>query len=90
MSSYIQLKNSLGPEKTEDLLKGWTPMSCKGKVQKIEAWLKSQSMLSEDKKKKLAQEKDNSPVESPQASTSAKKGKESSKEQSEGQEKGKV
>ncbi|MBW0527585.1 hypothetical protein O181_067300 [Austropuccinia psidii MF-1] len=56
----------------------------------LKAWLKSQSALSEDQKKKLAQEKDNSPVESPQASTSAKKGKASSKEQSEGQEKGKV
>ncbi|MBW0565331.1 hypothetical protein O181_105046 [Austropuccinia psidii MF-1] len=35
----------------------------------IKAWLKNQSVLSEDQKKKLAQRKDNSPVEAPQAST---------------------
>ncbi|MBW0546880.1 hypothetical protein O181_086595 [Austropuccinia psidii MF-1] len=52
-----------------ELLKGWKPMSCKGQVQKIKAWLKNQSMLSEDKKKKLAQGRDNTPVEAPQAST---------------------
>ncbi|MBW0583075.1 hypothetical protein O181_122790 [Austropuccinia psidii MF-1] len=34
------------------------------------AWLKNQIMLSEDQKKKLAQGKDNSPVEAPQAPTS--------------------
>ncbi|MBW0569560.1 hypothetical protein O181_109275 [Austropuccinia psidii MF-1] len=45
-------------------------MSFKGKVQQIKALLKNQSMLSEDQKKKLAQGKDNSPVEAPQASTS--------------------
>ncbi|MBW0586506.1 hypothetical protein O181_126221 [Austropuccinia psidii MF-1] len=60
----------MGPEKTEDLLRGWTPISCKGKVQQIKAWLKTQSILSEDQKKKLAQGKDNSPVEALQASTS--------------------
>ncbi|MBW0589497.1 hypothetical protein O181_129212 [Austropuccinia psidii MF-1] len=45
-------------------------MSCKGKVQQIQAWFKSQSMLSEDQKKKLVQGKENSQVEAPQASTS--------------------
>ncbi|MBW0583055.1 hypothetical protein O181_122770 [Austropuccinia psidii MF-1] len=40
-------------------------------------------MLPEDQKKKLAKGKDNSPMETPQASTSTKKGKESPKEQSE-------
>ncbi|MBW0578654.1 hypothetical protein O181_118369 [Austropuccinia psidii MF-1] len=44
-------------------------MSCKGPVQQIKAWLKNQSMLSEDQKK-LAQGKDNSPVEALKASTS--------------------
>ncbi|MBW0560897.1 hypothetical protein O181_100612 [Austropuccinia psidii MF-1] len=39
------------------------------KVQQIKAGLKNQSILSEDKKKKLAEGKDNSPVEAPQAST---------------------
>ncbi|MBW0526283.1 hypothetical protein O181_065998 [Austropuccinia psidii MF-1] len=49
----------------------------------------NQSTLTEDRKKKLAQGKDNSLVEAPQASTSAKIGQEISKEKSEGQEKGK-
>ncbi|MBW0509875.1 hypothetical protein O181_049590 [Austropuccinia psidii MF-1] len=60
----------MGPEKTEELLEGWTPMSCKGKVQQIKALLKNQSMLSEDQQKKLAQGKENSPLEAPQASIS--------------------
>ncbi|MBW0506616.1 hypothetical protein O181_046331 [Austropuccinia psidii MF-1] len=60
----------MGPEKTEELLKSWTPMSCKGQVQQIKSWLKNQSMLSDDQKKNLAQGKDNTPVEAPQASTS--------------------
>ncbi|MBW0588996.1 hypothetical protein O181_128711 [Austropuccinia psidii MF-1] len=70
MNSYLQVITFMGPEKTEELLKGCIPMSCKGQVQQIKAWLKNQSMLSEDKKKKLAQGKENSPVEAPQASTS--------------------
>ncbi|MBW0533161.1 hypothetical protein O181_072876 [Austropuccinia psidii MF-1] len=70
MNSYLQVKKLMGPEKTEDLLMGWTPMPCKGQVQQIKAWLKTQSMFSEDQKKKLDQGKDNSPVEVPQASTS--------------------
>ncbi|MBW0541627.1 hypothetical protein O181_081342 [Austropuccinia psidii MF-1] len=60
----------MGPEKTEDFMRGWKPMYCKGQVQQIKAWLKNQSILSEDQKKKLAQAKENSKVESPQASTS--------------------
>ncbi|MBW0498834.1 hypothetical protein O181_038549 [Austropuccinia psidii MF-1] len=68
MNSYFQVKNFMGPEKTEGLLRGWKPMSCKGKVQQIKAWSNNQSMLSEDQKKKLAQGKDKSPVEAPQAS----------------------
>ncbi|MBW0564401.1 hypothetical protein O181_104116 [Austropuccinia psidii MF-1] len=45
-------------------------MSCKGKVQQIKDWLKSQRMLSEDQTKQLTQGKENSPVEASQASTS--------------------
>ncbi|MBW0563761.1 hypothetical protein O181_103476 [Austropuccinia psidii MF-1] len=44
-------------------------------------------MLSEDQKKKLAQGKENSPVEAPQASTSSKQAQENPKDQPEGQEK---
>ncbi|MBW0513934.1 hypothetical protein O181_053649 [Austropuccinia psidii MF-1] len=33
----------MGPEKTEDLLKGLKPMSCKGQVQKLEVWLKTKA-----------------------------------------------
>ncbi|MBW0559758.1 hypothetical protein O181_099473 [Austropuccinia psidii MF-1] len=70
MNSYIQVKKFMGKEKIEELLKGLTPISCKGQVQQIKAWLKNQSMLSEDQKKKLVQGKENIPVEAPQASTS--------------------
>ncbi|MBW0520835.1 hypothetical protein O181_060550 [Austropuccinia psidii MF-1] len=94
MNSYLQVKNLLGPEKTEDLLRGWKPMSCKGQVQQIKAWLKIQSMFSEDQKKKLAQGKDNSPVEAPQASTRKslpqqvpKKGKQNQKSNNKGKQK---
>ncbi|MBW0584890.1 hypothetical protein O181_124605 [Austropuccinia psidii MF-1] len=96
MNSYLQVKKFMGPEKTEDLLKGWTPMSCKGQVRQIKACLKNQSMLSEDQKKKLAQDKENCPVKALQASTRKNppqqvpsKPKASPKDQSEGQEKGK-
>ncbi|MBW0517755.1 hypothetical protein O181_057470 [Austropuccinia psidii MF-1] len=80
----------MGPEKAEDLQRGWKPMSFKGNVKQIKAGFKNQSILSEDKKKKLANGKSKSPVESPQDSISEKQGQESLKEQSEGQEKGKV
>ncbi|MBW0530201.1 hypothetical protein O181_069916 [Austropuccinia psidii MF-1] len=69
MNSYIQVKKFIGPEKTEELLRGWIPISCKGQVQQIKAWFKNQSMLSEDQKKKFPQGKDNIPVEAAQAST---------------------
>ncbi|MBW0582038.1 hypothetical protein O181_121753 [Austropuccinia psidii MF-1] len=70
MNSYLQVKKFMGPKKTEELLKGWKPMYCKGQVQQIKAWLKNKSMLSEDQKKKLAQVKEKIGVEAPQASTS--------------------
>ncbi|MBW0582029.1 hypothetical protein O181_121744 [Austropuccinia psidii MF-1] len=70
MNSYLQVKKFMDPEKTEELLRGWTPMSCKGQDQQIKAWLKNQHIFSEDQKKKLAQGKENSPVDAPQASTS--------------------
>ncbi|MBW0564423.1 hypothetical protein O181_104138 [Austropuccinia psidii MF-1] len=79
----------MGPKKTTVLLRGWTPMSCKGQVHQIKAWLKNQSILSEDKKKKLAQGKENSTVEAPQASTRSKQGQDIPKQQSDEQEKGK-
>ncbi|MBW0497683.1 hypothetical protein O181_037398 [Austropuccinia psidii MF-1] len=64
-------------------------MSCKGQVQQIKAWLKNQSILSEDQKKELAQGKENSPVEAPQAPKSSKKVQASPKDKSEVQAKGK-
>ncbi|MBW0573083.1 hypothetical protein O181_112798 [Austropuccinia psidii MF-1] len=97
MNSYPQVKKFMGPKKPEDLLRGWTPISCKGQLQQIKAFLKHQIRLSGGHKKKLAQGKENIPVEDPQAFTSknqcqksAKKGKASPKEQSEREEKGKV
>ncbi|MBW0484297.1 hypothetical protein O181_024012 [Austropuccinia psidii MF-1] len=59
-------------KKTEDLWRGWTPMSCKGQVQQTKAWLKNKSILSEDQKKKLDQGKDNSPVQAPVTMLSAR------------------
>ncbi|MBW0500394.1 hypothetical protein O181_040109 [Austropuccinia psidii MF-1] len=69
MNFYIEVRKFMGPEKTKDLLNGWTPMSCKRQVQKIKDWLRNQSILSEDRKKELAQKKEKSPVDYPQAST---------------------
>ncbi|MBW0577918.1 hypothetical protein O181_117633 [Austropuccinia psidii MF-1] len=59
-----------GARKDRGTSEGWSPMSCKGEFQQIKALLKNQSMLSEDQRKKLAQGKQNHPVEAPQASTS--------------------
>ncbi|MBW0503578.1 hypothetical protein O181_043293 [Austropuccinia psidii MF-1] len=81
MNSYLQVKRFMGRETKEDVMKGWTPISRKGQVQQIKAWLKNQSLLSDDQKKNLAQRRDNIPVEGLQASTSAKQGKENPKEQ---------
>ncbi|MBW0537479.1 hypothetical protein O181_077194 [Austropuccinia psidii MF-1] len=41
MNSYLQVKKFMGSEKTEELMRGWTPMSCTGKVQQIKSWLKN-------------------------------------------------
>ncbi|MBW0521216.1 hypothetical protein O181_060931 [Austropuccinia psidii MF-1] len=72
MNSHIQFKKLLCPEETGKLLKGWTPMSVKGELQQIKAWLKKQSILSKDQKRQLAQKQDNSPVEASQSSTNPK------------------
>ncbi|MBW0516680.1 hypothetical protein O181_056395 [Austropuccinia psidii MF-1] len=84
----------MGPENTEEPLKGWTPMSCKGQVQQIKARLKNQSMFSEDQKKNLTQGKENSLVEASQAFTSKnphqevpKKAKQTSKTNQKGKQK---
>ncbi|MBW0553495.1 hypothetical protein O181_093210 [Austropuccinia psidii MF-1] len=53
MNSYLHIKSFLGQEKTIDLLGGWSPLSCKDKVKKINNWLKNQSLLSIDQKKEL-------------------------------------
>ncbi|MBW0497354.1 hypothetical protein O181_037069 [Austropuccinia psidii MF-1] len=80
-----------GPEKTEDLLRGWTPISCKGQFQKIKAWLKPKHVFrgteEEVGPRKGQQPSGTSPSLQKQrfASISAKKGKESPKEKSEGQ-----
>ncbi|MBW0525692.1 hypothetical protein O181_065407 [Austropuccinia psidii MF-1] len=53
MNSYLHIKSFLGPEKTIELLGGWSPLSCKDKVKKIKNWLKNQSLVSIDQKKEL-------------------------------------
>ncbi|MBW0463560.1 hypothetical protein O181_003275 [Austropuccinia psidii MF-1] len=35
----------LVPEKTQEILKIWKPIPCKGKVQKIKAWLKTRGLF---------------------------------------------
>ncbi|MBW0474649.1 hypothetical protein O181_014364 [Austropuccinia psidii MF-1] len=72
INSNVQVKKFLSLGNTENLLKGWTPISCKGRFQQIKAWLKNQTIFSEDQNKQLTQKKDNSPVEAPQASTGRK------------------
>ncbi|MBW0481009.1 hypothetical protein O181_020724 [Austropuccinia psidii MF-1] len=59
-----------GPRKDRRTSEGLYTHVLQGTSLKIKAWLKNQSMLSEDQKKKLAQGKDNSPVEAPQTSKS--------------------
>ncbi|MBW0492962.1 hypothetical protein O181_032677 [Austropuccinia psidii MF-1] len=53
MNSYLHIKSFLGQEKTIELLGGWSPLSCKDKVKKINNWLKNKSLLSIDQKKEL-------------------------------------
>ncbi|MBW0479204.1 hypothetical protein O181_018919 [Austropuccinia psidii MF-1] len=53
----------LWTERTQEILKGWTPIYLKGKFQKTKAWLKNQSMLREYQKMY------SNPVEAPQEST---------------------
>ncbi|MBW0540198.1 hypothetical protein O181_079913 [Austropuccinia psidii MF-1] len=55
MKSYLHIKSFLGQEKTIKPLVGWSPLSCKDKVNKIKNWLKNQSLsFIEQKSSKLA------------------------------------
>ncbi|MBW0543526.1 hypothetical protein O181_083241 [Austropuccinia psidii MF-1] len=86
MNSYLHIKSFLGQEKTIEVLGGWSPLSCKEKVKKINSWLKSQSLLSSDQKKELEM----TPAletEGPVASTSSKKAPEVSKDKPKGPQK---
>ncbi|MBW0511602.1 hypothetical protein O181_051317 [Austropuccinia psidii MF-1] len=85
MNSYLHIKSSLGQEKTIELLGGWSPLSCKEKVKKINNWFKSQSLLSVDQKKEL--EMTPALEEGPVASTSSKPAPEASKEKHKGPQK---
>ncbi|MBW0516155.1 hypothetical protein O181_055870 [Austropuccinia psidii MF-1] len=67
LKSYLKVRNCLGTKTKQELLKGWAPISCKGRFPKIEYWLITKTMVSEDQKKELVQ-RGNSPVEAPQAS----------------------
>ncbi|MBW0564114.1 hypothetical protein O181_103829, partial [Austropuccinia psidii MF-1] len=72
MNYYLHIKSVLGQEKTIELLGGWSPFSCKGKVKKINNWLKNQSLLSIDQKKELEMPPALE-TEAPVASTSSRK-----------------
>ncbi|MBW0585241.1 hypothetical protein O181_124956 [Austropuccinia psidii MF-1] len=86
MNSYLHIKRFLGKEKTIELSGGWSPLSCKDKVEKIKNWLKNQSLLSIDQKKELEM----TPAlgtEGPVASTRSKPAPEESKDKPKGPQK---
>ncbi|MBW0590860.1 hypothetical protein O181_130575 [Austropuccinia psidii MF-1] len=86
MNFYLHIKSFLGKEKTIELLRGWSPLSCKDKVKNIKNWLKNQSLLSIDQKKELKR----TPAleaEAPVASTSSKPAPEVSKDKPKGPQK---
>ncbi|MBW0549745.1 hypothetical protein O181_089460 [Austropuccinia psidii MF-1] len=85
MNSCLHIKSFLGQEKTIEHLGGWSPLSCKDKVKKINNWLKNQILLSVDQKKELHM----TPAleEGPVASTSSKPAPEASKEKPKGPQK---
>ncbi|MBW0580952.1 hypothetical protein O181_120667 [Austropuccinia psidii MF-1] len=70
MNSYLHIKSFWDQEKTIELLGGWSPLSWKDKIKKINNWLKNKSLLSVDHKKKL--EMTPALEEGPVASTSSK------------------
>ncbi|MBW0565783.1 hypothetical protein O181_105498 [Austropuccinia psidii MF-1] len=53
MNSYLHIKSVLDEEKTIEPLGGWSPLSYKDNVKKINNWLKNQSILSMDQKQEL-------------------------------------
>ncbi|MBW0533986.1 hypothetical protein O181_073701 [Austropuccinia psidii MF-1] len=83
MNFYLHIKRFLGQEKTLELLQGWSPLSCKGKVKKTKNWLKKQGILFIDQKKELVM----TPAletEGPMVSTSSKSAPEVSKDKPKG------
>ncbi|MBW0542962.1 hypothetical protein O181_082677 [Austropuccinia psidii MF-1] len=86
MNSYLHIKRVLDHQKTIDLLGRWSPFSGKEKVEKINNWLKNQSLLSIDQKKELKM----TPAletEGPVPSTSSKTAPEVSKDKPKGPQK---
>ncbi|MBW0505452.1 hypothetical protein O181_045167 [Austropuccinia psidii MF-1] len=47
----------MGPEKTEEFLRGWTPISYKGQVQQIKAWLKAKAFYQRTKRRSWPKER---------------------------------
>ncbi|MBW0483964.1 hypothetical protein O181_023679 [Austropuccinia psidii MF-1] len=79
MNYYLNIKIFLSQEKTIDLLGGWSPLSCKEKLKKINNWLKNPTLLYIHQKKELEM----TPAletEGPVASTSSKQASEVSKD----------
>ncbi|MBW0468618.1 hypothetical protein O181_008333 [Austropuccinia psidii MF-1] len=79
----------LGPEKTQELLKGWTPIYCKGQVEKPKDFVRGSEERVGPKKGKQPCGSSPSLQVQEYTSKSAEKRKASPKEQPEGQEKGK-
>ncbi|MBW0556455.1 hypothetical protein O181_096170 [Austropuccinia psidii MF-1] len=83
MNSYLQTKSFLGQEKNIEPLGGWSPLSFKEKVKKINNWLKNQSLLSIDQKKELEMTQALK-KEGPVVSTNSKPAPEGSKDKPKG------
>ncbi|MBW0463858.1 hypothetical protein O181_003573 [Austropuccinia psidii MF-1] len=86
MNSYLHIKSILVQEKTKELLRGWSPLSCKEQVKKTKNWLKNQILLSIDQKKELEMTP-SLEKKGPVAYTSFKKAPEVSKDKPKGPQK---
>ncbi|MBW0574679.1 hypothetical protein O181_114394 [Austropuccinia psidii MF-1] len=90
MKFYVHIKSFLGWEKTIELLGGWIPLCCKGKVKKIKNWWKNQNLLSVDQKKEFEMTpalKKEGPVESTSSRSIQGKAQRTSEEADRSQEK---
>ncbi|MBW0467706.1 hypothetical protein O181_007421 [Austropuccinia psidii MF-1] len=86
MNSYLHIKSFLGQEKTIELLGGWSPLSCKGKVKNIKNWWKNQSLSSVDQKKEMTPALEEGPVVSTTSRSIQREAQRTSEEEERSQE----